>query len=256
MSEGQATDLQRQYMEDVMPELEKISHLPPKEHFWVYEQPHLRHRWVYELVTNSAVLDAVESVLGPDLILWSPRWFSKMPGGSDVVTWHQDDQYYGFDPSVGMTAWIALSESIPANGCLRVIPGSHKGEIMPAVETFGDSNSLARGQEIVDVDETRAVDLSLRPGEISLHHMRIIHGSAPNSSDIPRIGIAPRFVRPEVQQKGPNPPEGMLVRGKDQYGHFRLLDPPGEVSTEDDRERQRESIRRIRENTGHLQPAR
>jgi ectoine hydroxylase-related dioxygenase (phytanoyl-CoA dioxygenase family) len=110
---------------------------------------------------------------------------------------------------------------------MRVVPGTHKIPLLPQRETYGPDNMLSRGQEIaVDVDESKAVDLILRPGEFSLHHIAIVHGSGPNSSGGPRIGLAIRYVSPDVVQSGQERDLVLLVRGKDSYQNFEMVDPP------------------------------
>ena len=119
--------------------------------------------------------------------------------------------------------------STPANGCLRVLPGSHKLALLPQRETYAADNMLSRGQEIaVEVDESQAVDLFLDPGEFSLHHIGLVHGSGPNTSAVPRIGLAVRYISTDVVQSGAARELALLVRGKDEYGNFELVDPPQE----------------------------
>jgi non-haem Fe2+, alpha-ketoglutarate-dependent halogenase len=195
-------------------------------------------------------LDAVESVLGPNIIVWSSQWFPKMPGDKTYVSWHQDATYWGLHPPSVTTAWVALWESSPENGCMRVIPGSHKGPLLPQVETYARDNVLSRGQEIaVKVDESRAVDLVLRPGEMSLHHIGIVHGSNQNRSNIPRIGIAVRYIAPEVVQEGSERQLALLVRGRDDFGHFDFVKPPqDDLISEEDAAVHREALKRLRGN--------
>ena len=122
--------------------------------------------------------------------LWSSQWFPKFPGDKAFVSWHQDATYWGLHPLNVTTAWIALSESTPQNGCMRVVPGTHKTPQLPQRETYGPDNMLSRGQEIaVDVDEAQAVDLALRPGEFSLHHVAIVHGSGPTFPTFQESGL-------------------------------------------------------------------
>jgi ectoine hydroxylase-related dioxygenase (phytanoyl-CoA dioxygenase family) len=110
---------------------------------------------------------------------------------------------------------------------MRVVPGSHRRSILPHRDTYAPDNRLSRGQEIeVDVNEGDAVDVVLRAGEMSLHHVNIIHGSNPNPSDGPRIGFAPRFTTPETRQIDGEPPTAVLARGHDRHGHFTLLGSP------------------------------
>jgi non-haem Fe2+, alpha-ketoglutarate-dependent halogenase len=207
---------------------ERLQALPPSKHGSVYAHTHTFLRWVYRMVSHPLVLDAAESVLGPNLLVWDSGWFAKMPGDQKFVSWHQDATYWGLHPPKVVTAWIALSESIPENGCMRVIPGSHKNPL-PHQDTYGPQNALSRGQEIaVEVDEAQAVDLVLHPGEISLHDIAIVHGSKANTSGKPRIGIAVRYISPEVIQDGQVRQFALLVRGRDEYGHFDLIDAPQE----------------------------
>src|SRR5690242_4465269 len=134
--------------------------LPPREQYVVLSETHTYLNWGYRIVSHPKVLDAVESILGPDLLVWGTRWFSKMPGEKTYVSWHQDATYWGLHPPNVTTAWVALSASGPENGCMRVVPETHKGALLPQNETYAPDNALSRGQEIaVDVDESKAVDL-------------------------------------------------------------------------------------------------
>jgi ectoine hydroxylase-related dioxygenase (phytanoyl-CoA dioxygenase family) len=214
---------------------DRLPSLPAKDQYLVFSETHLFLRWVYEMVVSPRVLDAVESILGPNLLIWNTRWFAKMPGDKTYISWHQDATYWGLHPPKATTAWLALSESTPENGCMRVIPGSHLEPLLPQVETYAPENALSRGQEIaVEVDESAAVDVILQAGEMSLHHIGIVHGSARNNSAKPRIGIAARFITPDVVQDGTERQVAMLVRGADTHGYFDLANPPlpGQMSSE------------------------
>src|SRR5437016_3642237 len=135
----------------------------------------------------------------------------------------------GLSPANVTTAWIALSASTPENGCLCVLPESHRPPLLPQRETYAPDNMLSRGQKIaVAVDEAQAVDLPLRPGEFSLHHIGVVHGSGPNRSAVDRIGLAVRYISPDVVQSGSERELVLLVRGQDEYGNFELADPPQE----------------------------
>jgi len=206
---------------------ERMEKLLPRDRRAFLCETHFFLRWVYQLASHPRVLDAVESVLGPNILVWSSQWFPKFPGDKAFVSWHQDATYWGLHPLNVTTAWIALSESTSQNGCMRVVPGTHKTPQLPQRETYGPDNMLSRGQEIaVDVDEAQAVDLALRPGEFSLHHVAIVHGSGPNISDVPRIGLAVRYVSPDVVHDAPERDLVFLVHGKDEWGHFEIADPP------------------------------
>lgn len=181
---------------------------------------HLLFTWADEMVHHPAVLDAVEDLLGPDLLCWNSSFFIKAPASAGFVSWHQDANYWGLEPDDVVTAWVALSPSNEDSGCMKVIPGTHRETQLPHVDTFHKDNLLTRGQEIaVEVDETRAVGIHLRPGEFSLHHVGLVHGSGPNRAADRRIGFAMRYIAPSVRQKGQRD-SAMLVRGTDRHGHF------------------------------------
>ena len=184
------------------------------------QKPHLLHPWMDQLVRHPAILDAVEDVLGPNLFCWGSQFFAKDPGDTAYVSWHQDGTYWGLSSPDVVTAWVALTPSIPENGCMRVVPGTQQRQV-PHEDTFADSNLLSRGQEIaVKVDEAKAVDVVLQPGQMSLHHVLIFHGSEPNRSDIRRVGFAIRYVPTHVSQTSGIRESALLVRGVDEFGHF------------------------------------
>ena len=206
---------------------ERLAALRAGDRWQINTDTHFVLEWVDALTREPGILDAVERVLGPDLLAWNTSWFVKFPGDKAFVSWHQDGTYWGLSPMEVATAWVALGPVTPANGCMRVIPGSHTRTHLPQRDTFGEHNVLSRGQEItVAVDEAQAVDLALQPGQISLHHLWIVHGSNANQSDEPRIGLAIRYVAPQVRQEGGQRPIAMLVRGQDTCGHFTLTERP------------------------------
>jgi non-heme Fe2+,alpha-ketoglutarate-dependent halogenase len=181
---------------------------------------HLLFTWADELVHHPAVLDAVEDIIGPDILCWTTNFFIKEPGSPGFVSWHQDAAYWGLEPEEVVTAWIALTHSNLRSGCMKVMPGTHLESHIPHVDTFHQDNMLTRGQEIaVEVDASKAVDLILEPGEISLHDIKLVHGSEPNRSQDRRIGLAIRYLPTHVRQtKGRD--SAMLVRGVDRHRHF------------------------------------
>jgi len=188
--------------------------------------------WVDEIVRHPNVLDAVECLIGPDILVWGTSFFIKEPRNKSFVAWHQDLTYWGLEPDTIVTAWIALSESRSENGAMRVIPGTHTSTIIPHRDTFSPDSLLSRGQEIsVEVDEGKAVTLELDQGEMSLHHVKLIHGSEPNPSAKRRIGLAIRYLPPHVRQTAGMVDSAMLVRGVDAFGHFRPEQRPlGDLS--------------------------
>jgi ectoine hydroxylase-related dioxygenase (phytanoyl-CoA dioxygenase family) len=189
-------------------------------------KPHLLFTWLWDLVHHPRVLDAVEDVIGPDILCWSSSFFIKEKRDPAFVSWHQDSTYWGLSEPDVVTAWVALSPSTIEAGAMRVIPGSH-GEQIAHRDTFDKLNLLTRGQEVmVDVDASKAVDLVLKPGEMSLHHVRLVHGSEPNRSDDRRIGFAVRYIPTYVRQVVGPRDYATLVRGRDAYGHFELEPRP------------------------------
>jgi ectoine hydroxylase-related dioxygenase (phytanoyl-CoA dioxygenase family) len=190
-------------------------------------KPHLALAWADELIRHPRVLDTVEDILGPNLLVWSSSFFIKEARDPHYISWHQDSTYWGLSHPDVVTAWIALSPSILANGCMRVAAGTHLLDQLPHQDTFAENNLLTRGQEVmVDVDEKRVVNIELQPGEFSLHHVRIVHGSDPNPSDMRRIGFAIRYVPTYLKQTAGPRDSAMLVRGVDHYHHFEMEPRP------------------------------
>jgi non-haem Fe2+, alpha-ketoglutarate-dependent halogenase len=191
------------------------------------QKAHLLFTWLADLVRHPAILDNVERVLGPDLLVWSSSFFIKEARDPAFVSWHQDSTYWGLsEPSV-LTAWVAFTPSNHSNGCVRVIPGTHKLDQVPHKETSDGKNLLTRGQEVaVEVDESKAVELLLQPGEMSMHHIRLFHNSEPNTSNDRRIGFAIRYIPTRIKQTVSDLDSATLVRGMDRYGHFQLEPRP------------------------------
>jgi len=191
------------------------------------KKPHLLLPWLADLVRDPAVVEPVADLLGPDLLCWSATFFAKKPRNDGFVSWHQDSTYWGLSSPDVVTAWVAFTPSTTESGCMRVIPGTHTLDQAPHSETFAADNMLSRGQEIaVDVDESLARDVILAPGQMSLHHVRLVHGSAPNRADHPRIGFAIRYIPTHVRQLGGARDSATLVRGTDRFGHFEPEPPP------------------------------
>lgn len=182
---------------------------------------HLALAWADELIRHPGILDAVESVIGPNILCWGSSFFIKNAHDPSYVSWHQDSTYWGLEPPDIVTAWVALSDSVEENGAMRVVPGTHQMEQVSHRDTFAKDNLLSRGQEIaVEVDPARAAALELQPGEMSLHHVRLIHGSEPNPSGRRRIGFAIRYLPTHVRQVVGKTDSATLVRGVDQHGNF------------------------------------
>ena len=167
-----------------------------------------------------------------------------MNGQGTIVGWHQDGTYWNLDSQQVVTAWLALSESNAANGCMRVIPGTQEWSIQPHRDTYSETNVLSRGQEVeTEFPEDKALDVVLSPGQMSLHHVNLVHGSGPNMSQQQRTGYAIRYISPQVKQTGEEAPTGVLVRGEDRYGNYQLSGPPASLSPEESLARLQEAAR-------------
>jgi len=197
---------------------------------------HLYYPFLFDLVRHPAILDAVESVIGPDILVWAAGLFIKEGPSAEVVHWHQDAIHFSLDPPEAVTAWVALTDSDPGNGGLRVIPGSHRGGVLRHREVESRLGAGFRGSE-VDVDEDQAVDIVLRAGEMSLHHLKMVHGSPANRSTRRRVGYGIRYIPTSVRQGRDLPDSALLVRGQDRYGHFIPETPPVDPHDPDTRAR-------------------
>ena len=208
---------------------------PPLSHFLMGGASHAVLPLAAELAAQEKILDAVESLLGRDLMVWGVSFFIKNSRDGTFTTWHQDLAYWGFGETANqVTAWLALTPATEENGCMRFVAGSHKRRLVPHRESPADLNLLSRGQEIeVQVSEEEASCVVLRPGQFSLHHGLMFHGSGPNHSSDRRIGVAIRYVNPNASQTDGSREYAMLVRGADRRQNFihfappcRFLDPP------------------------------
>ncbi|HEY6252885.1 MAG TPA: phytanoyl-CoA dioxygenase family protein [Candidatus Angelobacter sp.] len=193
---------------------------------------HLFHRWARDLAQHPGVLDAVEDVIGPDILLHSSTVFCKRPRDPGYVSWHQDGFYSGLSDLQYTSAWLALTDSSPDNGCMRVVRGSHRAGIVAHNRASISPDNFVTMEIACRVEESEATDVYLAPGEMSLHHVAIVHGSNPNASDRHRIGYAVRYVSPGVRQKLDHYPV-ILARGHDRFGHYRLLEEPPSLSLQE-----------------------
>ena len=181
---------------------------------------HLLFPFLSEIVRNNRLLDAIEDLYGANLLCWSTNFFIKEARNPAFVSWHQDATYWGLSSPDVVTAWIALTPSNMDNGAMGVMPGTHLQAQLPHRDTFDENNMLTRGQEIeVEVDPAKAHYLTLEPGEASLHHVLLVHGSPPNPSNDRRIGFAIRYIPTSVRQLHGDE-SATLVRGTDSYNYF------------------------------------
>jgi ectoine hydroxylase-related dioxygenase (phytanoyl-CoA dioxygenase family) len=188
---------------------------------------HFEHRFIWDIATLPEILDGIESLIGPNVMLLATHFFCKYgPEEKKFVAWHQDVTYWGLEPPEAITAWYAVDDSDLGNGCMRVIPGTHTGGIRQHGKSAKEGNLLSINQEVpvTREEEQRAVDLILKAGEISIHHGMLIHGSLPNRSRRRRCGLTLRYITPSVRQVEINSLgkrwTPVLLRGQDRERRF------------------------------------
>ena len=187
---------------------------------------HLLQQWAWDVVHDHRIVDPISDLLGENVLLWSMNWFIKEPKDQKFVSFHQDATYWGLFPYDVVTAWVALSDASEVTGPMQFVRGSHREPIRTHEDTFGEDNLLSRGQVIDgEVPLDRIVSAPLQAGEMSLHHVCLIHGSQPNMSDDRRIGMVLRYCATHVKQTKVED-TAVLVNGRDDYGHFELMPQP------------------------------
>lgn len=184
-------------------------------------KPHLLFPWVDALVRDPAVLDPVEDIIGPDIRLFHFTIWPKSPGDPAYVSWHQDATYFGLEPAVHLTAWVALTDVPVESGAVEVVPGSHQTGQLHHGRFADDANLLSRGQTLTgDFDRDNTVFLTLKAGQMSLHHTHLIHRSGPNLSSDRRIGFGISYIPTSATCRASVRQSAALVRGVDRYNHF------------------------------------
>ena len=186
----------------------------------------------YQLATLPHLLDVVEAMIGPNILLYNATYIIKEPQTPSFVSWHQDLTYWGLSHDDQVTMWLALSPATPQSGCMKMIPGSHKHGRFDHHETADQNNVLLQGQTVANAPEAEAKLCPLAAGEASFHHGWTLHASQANESDDRRIGLNVQFLATHVRQTKHDLDTAMLVRGVDAYQHFdsdkaalRDLDP-------------------------------
>jgi non-heme Fe2+,alpha-ketoglutarate-dependent halogenase len=226
---AEANQLERQYRAFQ----ETVSKVRGRE---VHLKPHLVSTWLDEIVHNPIILDAVERVLGADILLWSSDFAVKGAGLGTWIPWHQDTPYWNLSTADVVSVWLAFTPATKANGAMRVVPGTHNSGALGKITYDGDPHeATAKGlkkasagnlfsfDHIMDeeVDENQAVDVELAPGEFSIHHINLVHGGGPNESDQDRIGFVMRFISDATYCRSGRD-SAMLVRGQHSGNHFEL----------------------------------
>jgi len=185
--------------------------------------------WV-RLISDPRLLDVAEQFIGPDIALFASHYICKPPREGQAVLWHQDGSYWPLVPMEVTTLWLALDPSLPENGCMRVIPETHRLELQSLKERHDVPNVLESSMDESLVEENKAVDIVLQPGDVSIHHPNIIHGSNANNSDLWRRGLTIRYIPTSTRVTEENWPCVMLLRGKavkgiNQYIPFAKFSP-------------------------------
>ena len=175
-----------------------------------------------KIVHNSKILDAVESIIGKNILVCSTTLFIKNPNQTGYVSYHQDAKYIGLEPHNWVTAWVAITDSYEENGCMRMWPGSHI-EIRDHNQKFDQGNLLTRGQTVENVPENDVQSVELKAGQMSLHHPRIVHGSGLNKSNDRRIGfVIQSYIGTNVKQVlGKNGVQ--IARGIDEFKYHEEI---------------------------------
>jgi len=196
---------------------------------------YLRFPWVHEGATRPGLLDMIEDLIGPDIMLYHNTVWSKEGGDGRYVSWHQDNTYFGHDPCEVLTVWLAITPATDKSGCMEFLAGTHRlGQLALRPPDATSGNLLSSGQTSdIEPSAYDPVAVELRPGEASVHHAFLVHGSRPNRADHRRLGIALIYHRPGLRQFGECRTSALLVRGQDNFNHFDHERPP---KSEDDPE--------------------
>jgi ectoine hydroxylase-related dioxygenase (phytanoyl-CoA dioxygenase family) len=194
---------------------------------------YLRFPWVHKMASHPAILDAVEDLIGPNIMLYhNTVWFKDGDGSN--VSFHQDNTYFGHRPCEVLTAWMAITPATIESGCMQFLPGTQKlGQLGLKEPVIDGANMLSSGQTAdFDTSSIKPFPVELRPGEFSLHHAFLIHGSFPNNAPDRRMGITFIYHPPQLGQIGDCRTSALLVRGEDAYGNFDHERAPEETDIE------------------------
>jgi ectoine hydroxylase-related dioxygenase (phytanoyl-CoA dioxygenase family) len=195
------------------------------KHPWYYKA-YLLFTWMDALVRDPRILDHVARIIGPDILVMSADVWRKVPGETRHISWHQDAGYWYLEPRDIVTAWVALTPSTPESGCMQFALGTHRLDLVDHENTFAPDNMLSHGQTVkVELDGWVTVNDVLQPGQMSLHHALLAHGSGPNRTAMPRVGMCIRYLPGTIRYTDGPPISAMLVRGR-HAGNLILEDPP------------------------------
>ena len=195
---------------------------------------HLISPLLDEVTHNSKILDAVQSLIGENILVCGTTLFIKNPHEKGFVSYHQDAKYIGLEPHNWVTAWVAITESNEKNGCMRMWSGSHKDDLKEHDQNFNEGNLLTRGQTVKNVPKDKTTPLVLKAGQMSLHHPAVVHGSDINKSNDRRIGfVIQSYISTNVKQiLGKNSVQ--LARGIDEYNFHEKIGRTNLLMDKDD----------------------
>jgi non-heme Fe2+,alpha-ketoglutarate-dependent halogenase len=190
---------------------------------------HLLFKWVDDMMRDHRIVDLVEDLIGGNILCWNALFWVKEAGSKSFVSWHQDARYWGLTTKQLVTVWVALSPASVASGCMRVLPGSHRGELLAHRDEYHEDNMLTRGQRVAaSVDEALAVPMPLDPGQVSLHNVCLAHASGPNTTNERRIGLSFHYMPTDSRQTVVPWDSAALIRGRDEFQHFTHTPRPTE----------------------------
>jgi non-heme Fe2+,alpha-ketoglutarate-dependent halogenase len=215
---------------------------------WQYRKVHVREPWAAELVRIPRVLDAVEDLIGPDILIFNATFFIKEPGENQITAWHQDSTYFGMQPYEHVTAWIALSDASEKAGCMEFVVGSSGfGQLYHAPQTV--VGSVNHGSQAIaePFDDSHIASAPLKAGQFSFHHTLVVHSSAPNRSQDRRIGYGISYIPAHVHHVGSYRMGASHARGEDKYGHFEIEPDPREHGAAEGPAHHEAAYRRYRE---------
>lgn len=209
---------------------------------------HVRLPWMRDLVEDRRILDAVEALIGPDILVFNSTFFIKEPGTPAVTAWHQDATFFGLEPHEHVTAWLAFTDASLEAGCMEFVVGSHRRGQLPHAGRAAQGSINHGGQTIaVPLDDTDRAFAPLRRGQFSLHHTLVVHQSAPNRTGGRRIGLGISYIPTRVRHRGTLRMGATLVAGEDRFGHFDHEPDPRQMSPTAAEQAHRAAYARYRE---------
>lgn len=207
---------------------------------------YLLFNWADQLVHHPKVLDAVQDLIGPDILVYHSTLFLKEAHTDAYVRWHQDSPYFYLDPHEHVTAWVALSDASIEAGCMRVLPGSHHWGAFEHDDQPAPGNMIRRGQGISGrFDHETGHFMPVLAGQMSLHHTDLVHASGANNSGDRRLGFAISYIPAHVRSTGHVKPSALCVRGRD-HGHFVPEQRLGTPLSDEARRAHTEALARFR----------